>query len=172
MLLTRCGLSQGCGAYRLSLPYACGNLDRLNFYGRMRFPFRLFLPRRFIPFHGERHPRERGASKAAVLLAHLAVERNVRASTRGTPGQGRLILLFASRCRASICLGLTAWHVQCGPGICRWCRRQWRCVICPCTWRARRAGRGVRPPLRSLTVAAQPAAMAACCPVRILLPLR
>ena len=138
----------------------------------MRFPFRLFLPRRFIPFHGERRPRERGASKAAVLLAHLAVERNVRASTRGTPGQGRLILLFASRCRASICLGLTAWHVQCGPGICRWCRRQWRCVICPCTWRARRAGRGVRPPLRSLTVAAQPAAMAACCPVRILLPLR
>ena len=97
MLLTRCGLSQGCGAYRLSLPYACGNLDRLNFYGRMRFPFRLFLPRRFIPFHGKRHPRERGASKAAVLLAHLAVERNVRASTRGTPGQGRLILLFASR---------------------------------------------------------------------------
>jgi len=27
-------------------------------------------------------------------------------------------------------------------------------------------------PLRSLTVAAQPAAMAACCPVRILLPMR
>jgi integron integrase len=38
--------------------------------------------RRFIVFHGKRHPAERGAGEVERFLSHLAVERNVAASTQ------------------------------------------------------------------------------------------
>ena len=38
--------------------------------------------RRFILFHGRRHPEEMGGSEVAAFLNHLAVERNVAASTQ------------------------------------------------------------------------------------------
>jgi len=38
--------------------------------------------RRFILFHGKRHPREMGEREVAAFLTHLAVERNVAASTQ------------------------------------------------------------------------------------------
>ena len=37
--------------------------------------------RRFIVFHGKRHPLELGASEVASFLTHLAMERGVGAST-------------------------------------------------------------------------------------------
>ncbi len=38
--------------------------------------------RRFILFHGKRHPREMGEKEVAAFLTHLAVKRNVAASTQ------------------------------------------------------------------------------------------
>src|SRR5690348_7635939 len=38
--------------------------------------------RRFILFHGKRHPREMGAVEVGRFLSHLAVERQVAASTQ------------------------------------------------------------------------------------------
>jgi len=47
--------------------------------------------RRFILFHGKRHPREMGAPEVMAFLTHLAVERNVSASTQN---QAKAAILF------------------------------------------------------------------------------
>lgn len=47
--------------------------------------------RRFILFHGKRHPREMGAAEVEAFLSHLAVARNVAASTQN---QAKAALLF------------------------------------------------------------------------------
>ena len=52
--------------------------------------------KRFILFHGKRHPREMGASEVAAFLTHLAVAGDVSASTQN---QALSALLFcAARC--------------------------------------------------------------------------
>jgi hypothetical protein len=38
--------------------------------------------RRFILFHDKRHPAEMGAAEVAAFLTHLAVDRQVSASTQ------------------------------------------------------------------------------------------
>jgi len=50
--------------------------------------------RRFILYHGKRHPLEMGATEVEGFLTHLAVERNVSA---GTQNQARSALLFLYR---------------------------------------------------------------------------
>jgi integron integrase len=50
--------------------------------------------RRFILFHGKRHPREMGAPEIQAFLSHLAVERGVSASTQN---QAKAALLFLYR---------------------------------------------------------------------------
>ncbi len=50
--------------------------------------------RRFILFHDKRHPRDLGASEVATFLTHLAVQRNVAASTQN---QAKSALLFLYR---------------------------------------------------------------------------
>lgn len=47
--------------------------------------------RRFILFHGKRHPKDLGAQHVEEFLTHLAVERNVSASTQN---QAKSALLF------------------------------------------------------------------------------
>jgi integron integrase len=47
--------------------------------------------RRFILFHNKRHPKQMGAPEVAAFLTHLAVERNVSASTQN---QAKSALLF------------------------------------------------------------------------------
>jgi integron integrase len=47
--------------------------------------------RRYILFHGKRHPSEMGVREIELFLSHLAVERNVSASTQN---QARAALLF------------------------------------------------------------------------------
>lgn len=47
--------------------------------------------KRFILFHGKRHPRELGAGEVTAFLSHLAVERKVSASTQN---QAKSALLF------------------------------------------------------------------------------
>ncbi len=50
--------------------------------------------RRFIVFHGKRHPLDLGAAEVAAFLTHLAVQRNVAASTQN---QAKSALLFLYR---------------------------------------------------------------------------
>jgi integron integrase len=50
--------------------------------------------RRFILFHGKRHPREMGADEVSAFLSYLAIERNVSASTQN---QAKSALLFLYR---------------------------------------------------------------------------
>jgi integron integrase len=50
--------------------------------------------RRFILFHGKRHPREMAADEVTAFLTHLASERNVSASTQN---QAKSALLFLYR---------------------------------------------------------------------------
>ncbi len=50
--------------------------------------------RRFILFHGKRHPKEMGAGEVTAFLTHLALERNVSASTQN---QAKSALLFLYR---------------------------------------------------------------------------
>lgn len=47
--------------------------------------------KRFIWFHGKRHPKDMGAPELEAFLSHLAVERNVSASTQN---QAKSALLF------------------------------------------------------------------------------
>ncbi len=47
--------------------------------------------RRFILFHNKRHPRDMGAAEVEAFLSHLAVERNVSASTQN---QAKAALLY------------------------------------------------------------------------------
>jgi site-specific recombinase XerD len=48
--------------------------------------------RRFIIFHGKRHPAEMGEREINAFLAHLAVERKVSASTQNQALNGILFL--------------------------------------------------------------------------------
>ena len=50
--------------------------------------------KRFIWFHGKRHPKDMGAPELEAYLSHLAVERNVSASTQN---QAKSALLFLYR---------------------------------------------------------------------------
>jgi integron integrase len=50
--------------------------------------------RRFILYHGKRHPKEMGAEEVRDFLSHLASERNVSASTQN---QAKSALLFLYR---------------------------------------------------------------------------
>ncbi|NNJ09000.1 integron integrase [Chloroflexales bacterium ZM16-3] len=50
--------------------------------------------RRYVIFHGKRHPRDMGADEMLAFLNHLAVELNVSASTQN---QARCALLFLYR---------------------------------------------------------------------------
>lgn len=75
--------------------------------------------RRFIVFHGRRHPRELGAPEITAFLTWLAVERHVAASTQNQALSG---VLFLYR---------QVLHRRSGPcSCCRGpeCRR--RCQLC------------------------------------------
>lgn len=50
--------------------------------------------RRFILFHGRRHPQDMGAPEVEAFLRHLAVDRQVPASTQN---QARAVLLYPYR---------------------------------------------------------------------------
>ncbi len=58
--------------------------------------------RRFVLFHGKRHPRELGGEEIAAFLTHLAVEEAVAASTQN---QALAALLFLYRAVLGVDLG-------------------------------------------------------------------
>lgn len=64
--------------------------------------------RRFLRFHGRRHPREMGSEEVNAFLTHLAVEGNVSASRQN---QALAALLFLYRERCGRCSnGWTVWR--------------------------------------------------------------
>ena len=64
---------------------------RLNHYSKRTEISCLHWVRRFIYFHGKRHPAEMGADEITAFLTHLAVKRHVSASTQN---QALSALLF------------------------------------------------------------------------------
>ena len=60
---------------------------RTRHYSRRTEEAYLGWTKRFILFHRKRHPAAMGADEVNAFLSHLAVERNVSASTRGTGTQ-------------------------------------------------------------------------------------
>ena len=64
---------------------------RLRHYALRTEDTYLQWARRFILFHGKRHPRELGAPEVQAFLSHLAVERQVAASTQN---QAKAALIF------------------------------------------------------------------------------
>lgn len=93
---------------RLAAPRTPGLLARVVLEARRR---RLALAterayrdwvRRYVLFHGRRHPRELGAADVAAFLSHLATERKVAASTQN---QALAALLFLYRDVLAIDLG-------------------------------------------------------------------
>jgi site-specific recombinase XerD len=73
--------------------------------------------RRFLRFHGRRHPREMGSAEVNAFLSHLAVDLQVSPSTQN---QALSALLFLYRELLAILTSM-AW---CGPAPgagCRWC---------------------------------------------------
>jgi len=64
---------------------------RLKHYSLRTEQTYAYWVRRFILFHGKRHPRELGAHEVEAFLTHLAVERRCSASTQN---QAKSALLF------------------------------------------------------------------------------
>jgi len=101
--------------------------DRLRLEARRRHLSRrteeayALWTRRFVLFHGRRHPRELGAAEVAAFLTHLAVERQIAAATQN---QALAALLFLYREVLALDLG----------------------PLPPATRARRRDARGVAPP--------------------------
>jgi integron integrase len=66
---------------------------RLRHYSLRTEDAYLDWTRRFILFHGKRHPRDMGAAEIQAFLTHLAVERHVSASTQNQ-AKGALLFLY------------------------------------------------------------------------------
>lgn len=64
---------------------------RLRHYSLRTEQAYLHWTKRFIYFHGKRHPRDLGPKEVEAFLTHLAVEGGVSASTQG---QALAALLF------------------------------------------------------------------------------
>ena len=75
--------------------------------------------RRFILFHDKRHPQDMGALEVEAFLSHLAVDRQVSASTQNQAKAA--ILYLTSRFSASNRRGWTRSCKPSGPSVCRWC---------------------------------------------------
>lgn len=67
------------------------HLIRAKHYSRRTEASYIGWARRFILFHGKRHPRDMGREEIEAFLSHLAVERNVAANTQN---QALAALLF------------------------------------------------------------------------------
>lgn len=71
--------------------------------------------RRFVLFHGERHPRELAAAEVEAYL-----RRARRFGLHAEPGEGGAALSLP-RCCSRRCPGSQGWWPPRPPGACRWC---------------------------------------------------
>jgi len=85
--------------------------------------------RRFILFHGKQHPRDMGAPEVEAFLSHLAVSRDVAASTQNQ-ALSALLFFFIARCWVSICLGWIMLLAPNGLNACPSCFRAMRFEPC------------------------------------------
>ena len=70
-------------------------------------------------FHGKRHPQEMGAAEVEAFLSHLAVDRQVSASTQN---QAKAALLYLYKQVLDVDLSWLGEVVQAKPSsACRWC---------------------------------------------------
>src|SRR5262245_13844173 len=79
---------------RLSLIGRLRDRLRTRHYSRKTEAAYLAWVRRFVVFHGRRHPHTMGAREVAAYLSHLATERRVGAATQN---QALAALLFLYR---------------------------------------------------------------------------
>ena len=78
------GVDGSCGPYREKAQVARSSTQRFarKTLQHPRGEAYIDWIRRFILFHGKRHPNEMGEQKISAFLTHLAVDRNVAASTQ------------------------------------------------------------------------------------------
>ena len=69
--------------------------------------------KRFIVFHGKRHPRDMGAQEVHQFLSHLAVEGQVAASTQ-SQALSAILFLYQQVLKHDIC---TTWCVRNTPSV-------------------------------------------------------
>ena len=75
--------------------------------------------RRYILFHGKRHPKDMGAIEVAAFLTDLAVRKKVSASTQN---QALCAVLFLYRHVLGREMGeIKTWSAHSGPRDCPWC---------------------------------------------------
>ncbi len=74
--------------------------------------------RRYIIFHGKRHPRDMGAAEVEAFLTDLAVRANVAAATQNQ-ALAALLYLYRHVLQQDL-LGLRMWCVPGSPGACPW----------------------------------------------------
>src|SRR5437899_10831629 len=89
--------------------------------------------RRFILFHGKRHPRDLGEREITEFLTDLAVHRHVAASTQNQ-ALSALLFYISSFSSASLARSTAPYARRARRG-CRWCSRVRRCARC---WRMSR----------------------------------
>lgn len=65
---------------------------RVNYYSRRTEEVYLGWMRRFILFHGKRHPQEMGEAEVAAFLSHLTLEGKISASTQNQAFSALLFL--------------------------------------------------------------------------------
>jgi site-specific recombinase XerD len=88
---------------------------RLNRYSPRTEQVYVDWIKRYIRFHGVRHPQEMGADEVKAFLSHLATQMNVAASTQN---QAFSALLFLYQQVLKERLGLTTSREQSGPRSC------------------------------------------------------
>ncbi len=84
--------------------------------------------RKFILFHGTRHPAEMGEPEVNSFLTYLAVERHVAASTQNQALSALLFLYKDVLDRPLDDFGAVVRRT--GPSGCRWCSRETRSGPC------------------------------------------
>ena len=75
--------------------------------------------RRFILYHGKRHPREMGGPEVAQFLSHLASERHCRRPPSLRRWQPSCFSINA--CLMQLYPGSTMWYAPTGRSVCRSC---------------------------------------------------
>lgn len=89
--------------------------------------------RRYIVFHGKRHPAEMGAEEVSAFLSHLAVRRNVAAATQNQ-ALNAILFLYATYSKFN-CRGSTTFNGQRSRSACQSYSRGTKCVAFLRSWK-------------------------------------
>lgn len=92
--------------------------------------------KRFIYFHGKRHPRDLGASEVTAFLNHLSRDRGVAAATQNQ-ALSAVLFLYIRRYLKRRSHGWMGWTGPSARCVCRACLRRRRCAGCLRGWRGR-----------------------------------